>query len=133
MGAATTDAVLMVQDTPRVFHACQRRSPARLARIVSESDRALFADQRAAVGRFLRSERARDLARRTAPIAVFLVALWVRLRFVEEHPPGLYVVSDMEFYDRRADHLLSGGLTIWDTFTPVGYPALLALIYAVIG
>lgn len=70
---------------------------------------------------------------RAAPVVIAAIALAVRLRFVEEHPPGLYVVSDMEFYDRRADHLLSGDLSVWDTFTPVGYPVFLALIYAAIG
>lgn len=70
---------------------------------------------------------------RVAPIVVAAIALAVRLGFVEEHPPGLYVVSDMEFYDRRAAHLLSGDWSVWDTFTPVGYPALLAVLYAVIG
>lgn len=92
-----------------------------------------FEDLLVRAGRWIRSGEAAKAARRLAPAAIFLAALVVRLRFVADHPPGLYVVSDMEFYDRRADHLLAGQGTIWDTFTPLGYPALLALIYAVAG
>jgi 4-amino-4-deoxy-L-arabinose transferase-like glycosyltransferase len=92
-----------------------------------------LADSIARAKAWSRSGRARRFAERAAPFAVLVLALVVRLRFVEEHPPGLYVVADMEFYDRRADHLLSGQLSVWDTFTPVGYPALLALLYATLG
>ncbi len=65
-----------------------------------------------------------------ASIAVFLVALAVRLGFLGEHPLDRYLVSNMAFFDARARHLLSGDLSIQDTFTPVGYPALLAPVFA---
>src|SRR5262249_48004879 len=41
--------------------------------------------------------------------------------------------SDMGVYDLRARHLLSGALGPWDTFTPAGYPAFLALVYGLGG
>jgi 4-amino-4-deoxy-L-arabinose transferase-like glycosyltransferase len=66
-----------------------------------------------------------------APLGVFLVALAPRLWFVGEHPLDLYLVSNMAFLDARAHDLLSGSSTIGDTFTPVGYPALIALAHAV--
>jgi hypothetical protein len=74
----------------------------------------------------------------TSPLAlgliVFGVALLVRLVFVGRfHPPGDFVFSDMSVYQQRAKNLLSGNANAWDTFTPVGYPALLAAIYALGG
>lgn len=74
----------------------------------------------------------------TSPLAigllVFGLALLVRLVFVcGFHPAGDFVFSDMLVYDQRARSLLSGGSNAWDTFTPVGYPALLAAIYALGG
>jgi hypothetical protein len=64
------------------------------------------------------------------PSAVFALALVVRLVFVcGYHSPQGYVFSDMWVYDLRARNLLSGALSAWDTFTPVGYPAFLALVY----
>lgn len=74
----------------------------------------------------------------TSPLAIGLlvlgVALLVRLVFVcRFHPPGEFVFSDMAVYDQRAKNLLSGSSTAWDTFTPVGYPALLAAFYALGG
>jgi hypothetical protein len=63
-----------------------------------------------------------------------LLALSVRLVFVCAYsPPGTHVFSDMWVYDHRARALLSGVLGAWDTFTPVGYPATLALIYRLSG
>jgi hypothetical protein len=73
----------------------------------------------------------------TSPLAigllVFGVGLLVRLVFVYLHPPGDFVFSDMSVYEQRARNLLSGDANAWDTFTPVGYPALLAAIYALGG
>lgn len=67
-------------------------------------------------------------------LVLFLVALVPRLQFaVEEHPPGLYLVSDMAIYRERAVRLLDGPRDVWDTFTPPGYPALIALIFAALG
>jgi len=67
-------------------------------------------------------------------LLVFVVALLVRLVFVcGFHSPGDFVFSDMSVYDQRARNLLSGSSNAWDTFTPVGYPALLAAIYALGG
>jgi hypothetical protein len=68
------------------------------------------------------------------PGGVFVLALVVRLVFVwQYHSPQAYVFSDMWVYDHRARNLLSGVLSAWDTFTPVGYPAFLALVYALGG
>ncbi|AKU90350.1 hypothetical protein AKJ08_0737 [Vulgatibacter incomptus] len=67
-------------------------------------------------------------------VAVFAFALAVRLWFgLVVHRPADFVSSDMGVYDLRASHLLTGELGPWDSFTPVGYPALLALLYAVSG
>ncbi|WP_437280052.1 glycosyltransferase family 39 protein [Sorangium sp. So ce375] len=64
------------------------------------------------------------------PGALFALALAVRLVFVSRyHSPEDFVFSDMWVHDHRARNLLSGSLSAWDTFTPVGYPALLALVY----
>src|SRR5262249_35802777 len=73
----------------------------------------------------------RALGRRAAPLFVFLVALAMRLSLLEEHPIDAYLVGDMAFYDARARHLLSDHQAIWDTFTPVGYPAVIALFHAI--
>jgi 4-amino-4-deoxy-L-arabinose transferase-like glycosyltransferase len=68
------------------------------------------------------------------PLGVFLLALSVRLVFVcAFHSPQDHVFSDMWVYDHRARDLLSGTLDAWDTFTPVGYPATLALVYGLHG
>lgn len=64
---------------------------------------------------------------------LFVLALWPRLGFVEEHPPTLYLVSDMAIYRERALRMLDGPTDIWDTFTPPGYPAIVALIFAIFG
>ena len=62
---------------------------------------------------------------------VALVASAPRLWFVLiEHPPGLYVASDMAHYEACAEHVRQGVVTAADTFTPVGYPALLAFLFA---
>src|SRR5438067_1506409 len=67
-------------------------------------------------------------------LVLFLIALVPRLSFaIEEHPPGLYLVSDMAIYRERALRLLDGPRDISDTFTPPGYPALVALIFAALG
>jgi 4-amino-4-deoxy-L-arabinose transferase-like glycosyltransferase len=65
---------------------------------------------------------------------VFGVAAIVRLVYVcGFHSPQNFVSSDMWVYDHRARHLLSGDSGAWDTFTPVGYPALVAVVYALGG
>jgi 4-amino-4-deoxy-L-arabinose transferase-like glycosyltransferase len=92
-----------------------------------------FAAELARVRSWLHDDRSRAQARRAAPLAVFLIALAPRWWFVGQHPLDWYLVSNMAFYDARADHVLSGELSIRDTFTPVGYPALLALVYAWFG
>jgi 4-amino-4-deoxy-L-arabinose transferase-like glycosyltransferase len=72
-------------------------------------------------------------AQRSVPAlagGVFLLALVVRLIYVWAYNrPGDFVFSDMWVYDHRARNLLSGELSAWDTFTPVGYPAFVALVY----
>jgi hypothetical protein len=66
--------------------------------------------------------------------AVFCLALLVRVVFVWYFKrPGDAVISDMWVYDHRARNLLSGDLSEWDTFTPVGYPAFVAAIYWLTG
>jgi hypothetical protein len=75
-------------------------------------------------------EEYRERARRLAPLLVLVVALLPRWWFVGQHPLDWYLVSNMAFYDAGARHLLSGQLSVTDTFTPVGYPALLALAHA---
>lgn len=60
---------------------------------------------------------------------LFAVGFAVRAFFsLHVHPPARFVSSDMFIYQERARHLLSGTLTHWDSFTPVGFPALLALV-----
>jgi 4-amino-4-deoxy-L-arabinose transferase-like glycosyltransferase len=76
----------------------------------------------------------RALSPLTVAGGVFLLALVVRLVFVcAFNRPGDYVRSDMWVYDHRARNLLSGDLSAWDTFTPVGYPAFVAAVYALSG
>ncbi len=53
-------------------------------------------------------------------------AFWV-------HIPRLYVFSDMEIYWHRAASLASGTLTQETAFTPLGYPAFLALSTTLFG
>jgi 4-amino-4-deoxy-L-arabinose transferase-like glycosyltransferase len=65
---------------------------------------------------------------------VCLLALVVRLVFVcGFNSPADFVFSDMWVYDHRARNLLSGNLSAWDTFTPVGYPAFVAMVYRLSG
>ncbi|WP_434041116.1 MULTISPECIES: phospholipid carrier-dependent glycosyltransferase [Sorangium] len=95
-----------------------RRLPAWIARLDGVRARAAPA---------LRSPRA------PAALAalVGLVALVPRWGFaVEEHPPRLYVFGDMAIYLERGVALTERARTAWDTFTPPGYPALLALLHA---
>lgn len=67
-------------------------------------------------------------------IGVFLLAAGIRLWFnLVVHPPGDFIESDMWVYDLRAKNLLAGTLGPWDSFTPRGYPALLAAVYALEG
>lgn len=76
----------------------------------------------------------RTLSPLTVATGVFLLALVVRLVFVcVFNRPGDFVRSDMWVYDHRARNLLSGDLSAWDTFTPVGYPAFVAVVYALSG
>lgn len=57
-----------------------------------------------------------------------LVALWLRWDFVvEEHPPSHYLVGDMAIYASQAERIFRER-DAWDTFTPPGYPAFLALV-----
>lgn len=77
-----------------------------------------------------RLERIARLARRAELLfaSVFVVALWRRWDFaLSEHPPELYVVADMAIYLERGRALLERPRVVWDLFTPVGYPAWLAL------
>lgn len=65
---------------------------------------------------------------------LFAFALAVRLWFsLAVHRPEDFVFSDMWVYDLRARNLVAGSLGPWDTFTPAGYPAFLAALYAISG
>lgn len=67
-------------------------------------------------------------------LGVFLFAAGIRLYFnLVVHPPSEFIESDMWVYDLRAKNLLAGTLGPWDSFTPRGYPALLAAVYALGG
>ena len=64
------------------------------------------------------------------PLALFVAATALRLVFtLVFYGPEERVYSDMWVYDLRAKNLVFDTLSEWDTFTPVGYPALLALLY----
>jgi 4-amino-4-deoxy-L-arabinose transferase-like glycosyltransferase len=86
------------------------------------------------------SEEPRDtLALFGAPFSVwrasrrllFALALFLRLFFVLFlHSPRDYVFSDMQSYDSVALELLTGQITVWHAFRPVGYSFLLAFVYA---
>jgi 4-amino-4-deoxy-L-arabinose transferase-like glycosyltransferase len=68
---------------------------------------------------------------RKTVLSFTLAGLALRLWFnLLQHPLGKFIFSDMGVYDQRAQNLLSGHLGPWDTFTPVGYPAFLAVFYA---
>ena len=83
-----------------------------------------------AVRRWERTLRGKKLAW-AVPLALFVVATGARLVFtLAFYGPEERVYSDMWVYDLRAKNLVSNTLNEWDTFTPVGYPALLALLYA---
>jgi hypothetical protein len=65
-------------------------------------------------------------------ILIALVASGPRIWFVLfEHPPDLYLAADMAHYEACAEHVRRGVATIADTFTPVGYPAMLAFLFAI--
>ncbi|XYH93261.1 phospholipid carrier-dependent glycosyltransferase [Sorangium sp. So ce1128] len=62
---------------------------------------------------------------------VGLVALAPRWNFaVEEHPLRLHLFGDMALYLERGVALAERARAAWDTFTPPGYPALLAFLHA---
>ena len=60
--------------------------------------------------------------------AAFALALALRLSFLAEHPPELYLVGDMALYAEQGQALFSRARVPWDTFTPPGYPAFLAVL-----
>jgi 4-amino-4-deoxy-L-arabinose transferase-like glycosyltransferase len=63
---------------------------------------------------------------------LFLASAGLRLWFVLwEHPPGQHIDSDMWVYDLRAHRVMEGTFELEDTFQPLGYPALVALIYSI--
>ncbi|HMJ14759.1 MAG TPA: hypothetical protein VK524_25280 [Polyangiaceae bacterium] len=62
-------------------------------------------------------------------LALFVVATVIRLVFIEAHGLAERVYSDMWVYDFRAKNIVNGTLNEWDTFTPPGYPSMLALLY----
>lgn len=66
--------------------------------------------------------------------ALFVCATAIRLRFnLSWHKPGDFIFSDMWVYEHRAGHLFDRDAYAWDTFTPCGYPALLALVFRFVG
>jgi hypothetical protein len=92
-----------------------------------------FAGPIGAARAWARSTRGRAAIAGAAPWLVFAVALIVRADFVDDHPLHRYLVDDMAFYDARASHLLDGASAARDTFTPAGYPMLVALVFRVFG
>jgi hypothetical protein len=73
------------------------------------------------------------MSRRQA-VVLFAIAATIRLVWgVWIHPPGNFVTSDMWVYDQNAIHFWRQPRTLWDTYIPAGYPALLAAVYAVAG
>ena len=64
--------------------------------------------------------------------ALFLASAAVRIWFVLwQHPPGQYIDTDMAVYDYRARRVMEGTFSLEDTFQPLGYPVLVALIYSI--
>jgi dolichyl-phosphate-mannose-protein mannosyltransferase len=66
-------------------------------------------------------------------VVVFAIAAVIRFAAVLAVNPGAAVYSDMANYDQVALRLQHGMRTGGDTFFPVGYPALLALEYTIVG
>src|SRR6185295_18041599 len=57
------------------------------------------------------------------------VALALRWQFaVDEHPPTLFLMHDMALYVERSQRAFGLARDAWDTFTPPGYPAFIALV-----
>lgn len=57
-----------------------------------------------------------------------LLSLWLRWDFAtDEHQPSHYLVGDMAIYAEQALRIFRVR-DAWDTFTPPGYPAFLALV-----
>ncbi|MFO0661441.1 MAG: phospholipid carrier-dependent glycosyltransferase [Polyangiaceae bacterium] len=67
-------------------------------------------------------------------IGLFVAALALRLWFsLWYHRPADFIQSDMWVYNHRAGHLIDRQGNAFDTFSPIGYPAMLALIYKIVG
>lgn len=66
-------------------------------------------------------------------LVVAAAALGVRLLVLAFWTPGTFIVSDMANYDRIASELAHATVRVNHTFYPIGYPALLAAIYASVG
>ena len=116
---------------PRLHHA---RAPGTMDPAVClRGVAAPFAREIAWIGRWIRADRTRERALQAAPWAVLLAAFVPRAWFVGQHPLEWYLVSNMEFFDAAADRLVSGDTSIRDTFTPAGYPLLLAVLRVVFG
>jgi hypothetical protein len=63
---------------------------------------------------------------------LFRASSAVRIWFVLwKHPPGEHIDSDMWVYDLRAHRVMDGTFGLEDTFQPLGYPALVALLYSI--
>jgi hypothetical protein len=80
----------------------------------------------------LGAQAAKAAGDRRAPLVLAalscLLALSIRWDFVRfDHPLENYVIADMAIYVDRGRALGRVPRTSWDTFTPVGYPAFLAL------
>ncbi len=75
-----------------------------------------------------------DEAQSFLVLTLTVIALGVRLYVnLKLHPPGEYIRSDMWVYQMRAEHLFMRPGNVWDTFTPVGYPAFLAFLFRLAG
>ncbi len=64
----------------------------------------------------------------TSTLLCGLFALWLRWDFAtDEHRPSHYLVGDMAIYVEQAQRIFHVR-DAWDTFTPPGYPAFLAVL-----
>ena len=61
-----------------------------------------------------------------AVLVRFVILFWF-------HEPGNSIYSDMGIYDAQARRILADNLSPHDTLYPIGYPAFLAIIYALTG
>lgn len=91
-------------------------------------------DMRCADARAVGAALARRRVAASVTVLLGIAAAMRCLVFVlYEHRLDDHMWSDMGVYELRAQHMLEGRYDGWDTFTPPGYPAMLALVYWLFG